>query len=601
MRPDYNAFLRGPARAQWERLGLARRAGTCVPLFSLHSARSIGIGEFTDLKPMADWLVKTGQSLLQLLPLNDVGFDFAPYSAKSSFALDPMYLSLSGLRGVDLRPFKSEIAALAARFPIGPRVNYGIKGAKLELLRRIFERVTMETASQEEFRHAARYWLRDDALYKVLKDRHQGKSWEDWEPSYRDRDPQALAGLAAAESHAIAFHEWAQWQAFEQMRDAKAYAAAEGVQIMGDMPFLVARDSADVWAHPSYFKRHLSAGAPPDMYFAGGQRWGMPPYDWSAMAAKDYEYLREKLRYAENFYGLFRVDHVIGVFRLFTIPVDAPADRGGLDGAFDPPNENEWEEHGRRILSVMLESTSMLPCGEDLGVVPACSYKVLSETSIPGLEVQRWCRDWSGTKEFKAPESYRPNACAVASTHDMTPLSDWWTGEAGTVDDYFFRLKCGDRGFSYDALREKLFDPPQYGRLRWRQGMTEQGILEALGLPAESAQDFLGIFRDTFEERARYARLLGLSGEPPVEATPGFAAAALTAVGQTSAIFAVQLFFDWLALDAAVAKAGNWRVNLPGTVGPENWSVVSPLPLEKMLRWPVNHTIRRLNQKAARR
>ncbi len=595
---DYAAFLQAPSARQWLALGVVRRAGTCAPLFSLHSKGSVGIGEFPDLEPLSDWLKKTGQSLLQLLPLNDVGYDFAPYSAKSSFALDPMYISLDRLRGVNLRFFKNDIATLRARFPIGTRVNYGIKAAKMELLWKIYKTLKMESASLDEFRRNSAYWRKDDALYKVLKDRFHGKSWEDWEPAYRDREPEAIARLAAENARALAFHEWVQWQAFEQLREVKAYAAARGVRLMGDMPFLVARDSADVWAHPGYFKRHLAAGAPPDLYFAGGQRWGMPPYDWPALEANGFDYLKEKLRCAEKYYDLFRVDHMIGVFRVYTIALDSPAERGGLDGVFDPPGENHWEGQGRRILGAMLDATAMLPCGEDLGVVPACSNKVLDDLAIPGLEVQRWSRDWKDTKDFRPARFYRKNACAVASTHDMAPLADWWNDEAGTVDDYFFKLKCEARGFSYDHFRDQLFEPPRLGRLRWRAGMTAAKMLEILGLAEESARDFLDIFAGTADEREKFWRHIGLPGEPSKKATPEFIRAALAAAAKTASVFSVQLLFDWFSLDPKLG-AGR-RVNIPGTVAEENWSVVSPLSVEALRRWPGNQTLKRLHREARR-
>lgn len=260
---DYQSFLQSPSRPHWDRVGLKRRAGVCAPLFSLHSKESVGIGEIPDLISFIDWSASVGLSIIQLLPLNDVGYDFAPYSAKSSFALDPMYLSLRKMAGVDTDRFEGEIKALSERFPIGARVNYGIKGAKMDLLWRMFvQRDKPEDSRFQLYRRRTAYWLRDDALYKILKQRFHGASWEQWPDPFRDRKAIALDNLVSEERESVRFHEWLQWQLYEQFLVVKAHAKSREVLLMGDMPFLVARDSADVWAHPAYFRLDLSAGAP---------------------------------------------------------------------------------------------------------------------------------------------------------------------------------------------------------------------------------------------------------------------------------------------------------------------------------------------------
>lgn len=601
---DYSRFLSGLAGPHWERLSTHRRAGVCVPLFSLRSAESVGIGEIPDLMGLVDWCVAAGLSIIQLLPLNDVGYDFAPYSAKSSFALDPMYLSLRRLAGVDAGRYDGEIRELSRGFPVGPRVNYGIKGAKSAVLWRMFEgRDKPEDPRFARFRKNNAYWLRDDAYYKVLKSRFHGASWEDWDEPFRLRDSAALHRLAETEREALRFHEWLQWQIAEQFAAVRRYAEAKGVRFMGDLPFLVARDSADVWAHPGYFKLNLSSGAPPDLYFAGGQRWGMPPYDWPAMAAHGYDYLAQKLRAAEHFYDLYRIDHVIGVFRVFTIPLDSPTERQGLDGAFDPRDDSSWENHGRRLLEVMLKSTRMVPCGEDLGVVPPCSYRVLADLSIPGLDVMRWSRDWGKTYAFHPVETYRPNSVAVASTHDMTTVAAWWKYEVGTVDDYSFRLKCRSCGLDPDALSPNLFEAAApHGRLHWRLDVdSEEVLLWRLGLSADRAQEFLDLYRATRWERDAYWRFLGLEGPANPEPTPDFVRRVLEKAGESASIFSIQLLQDWL-------NAGGWmgadpwtdRINLPGSVGPENWSYLSPLSLEDLGRWNGTAVLRDINQRTGR-
>ncbi len=173
MRSGYENFLKGPARRHWGRIGLKRRAGAAVPLFSIYSRQSAGIGELPDLKLLIDWCEAAGLTILQLLPMNDTGFDFRPYDAQSSFALEPMYLSLENLAGVDIRPCRKELEAIREKFPAGgSRVDYGIKRAKLELLGKIFRGVRKTGASLEAFVKANAYWLEDYALFRVLKEEH---------------------------------------------------------------------------------------------------------------------------------------------------------------------------------------------------------------------------------------------------------------------------------------------------------------------------------------------------------------------------------------------------------------------------------------------
>ena len=190
---------------------------------------------------------------------------------------------------------------------------------------------------------------------------------------------------------------WLQWILFKQFKEASAYAARNNIFIKGDLPVLVSRDSSDVWSHPDYFKLDFAAGAPPDMYTALGQRWGMPTYNWEAIAHDNYRYLKEKLKYAQEFYNILRIDHVVGLFRIWSIPYNDPQENQGLNGVFDPLDEQRWDQHGRKILSILVQNTKMLLCAEDLGVIPKCCTDTLLEFGICGNDVAR-SRSISGKK-----------------------------------------------------------------------------------------------------------------------------------------------------------------------------------------------------------
>ena len=279
---DYQHFLSSLSKKQWERIGLPRRSGVVAPLFSLYSQYSAGIGELTDLIFMIDWCKAGGMSIIQLLPMNDVGFDFRPYDAQSTFALEPMYLSLRGLKAVKMSAFKAKLNKLSEKFPSGgERVDYGIKQAKLELLWKVFEhhRNLVDSGCVKDFNRYLeenKFWLEDYALFKVIKEKNNQSGWEAWEDKLKYRDQKALELFERENLKRISFHKWLQWQLCEQFKVIKKYAQGRQVLIMGDLPFLVSRDSADVWSHQDYFKLNLCSGAPPDMYFASGQRWGMP-------------------------------------------------------------------------------------------------------------------------------------------------------------------------------------------------------------------------------------------------------------------------------------------------------------------------------------
>lgn len=604
----YENFHKAKTRKQWERIGLQRRAGVVSPLFSLYSKKSAGIGEIPDLKLLIDWCRRTGLSVIQLLPLNDVGFQFCPYDAQSTFALEPVYLSLEQVHGVERTAWTGPCSQLKQKFPAGKeRVDYGIKRAKLEILWKMFQSHKAGIADHPAFREfvqTQKRWLEDYVLFKVIKENYGQSDWESWPDPLKRREKPALEQIKAAHADSLVFQEWLQWQLFEQFAQVKRFAGQQHVLLMGDLPFLVARDSADVWSHQDYFKLDLASGAPPDAYFAMGQRWGMPPYDWPRIEEHGYDYLKDKLRYAERFYDLYRIDHVVGTFRIWTIATDEPAETHGLNGKFDPPDENDWEAHGRKLLSVMIESTEMLPCAEDLGTVPECCFKVLEEFAVPGIDVQRWKKRWGTDFHFLPPEDYRSNSIAVASTHDMSSVRGWWEHEGGTVDEEMFRRLCEGSQVDYTGLRGKLFDlkASRFGRMRWKKEIdSKEAFLKVLGRAAEEVHEPLQAFLGSFDEMPKFWEYLGGSGNCPKEASHEMIEGALTKVHQTRSVFSIQMLQDWLALGGLIRQdSWSFRINFPGTMSARNWSLVMPVSLEEMLGLEVNDKIKSLGREAER-
>jgi 4-alpha-glucanotransferase len=602
----YDSFLNSVSAPLWKKVGLKRRAGVTAPLFSIYSKDSIGIGDLNDLKLLIDWAKLCGMSIVQLLPMNDVGFHFIPYNAQSTFALEPMYLSLDHLNEVPLKPFRTAIRKLRRSFPPGGvRVHYDVKRAKLELLWVIFKKAARNFPPDfRKFIESNQYWLKEYALFKTAKEIYGDKSWEDWPNEIRTRTREALRGFENDHREIINFHVWIQWQLFYQFKKIKEYAHRKKMLLMGDLPFLAARDSADVWSHPNYFKLDFSSGAPPDAYFAKGQRWGMPPYNWPAIGGDSYyRYLAERLRYAQEFYDAFRIDHSVGFFRIWSIPTAEPMEHCGLNGAFDPRDEKLWEIHGRKLLFLLTQNTTMLPCAEDLGTVPECSFRVLREFAIPGTDIQRWIKDPDQNYAFKEPDCYRVNSIAAVSNHDMTSFNAWWEYEAGTVYAPLFECACLQKGIDFERIKPDLFDFTKsfHDRLRWKEEITEPDLIRILGKPPAEIGDLIDFYRFSFNEKARFWDYLNLPGVYEEKSSPALVQAALEKLSSSASIFSVQMIQDWLSLgDLFQGDSWNVRINFPGTVGKHNWSLVMPVPLEEMKRLSVNREIKKINRESGR-
>lgn len=597
---DY--LLKTPSKTKWDRIGTQRRAGIQVPLFSVYSKKSIGIGDLADLKLLVDWAQLTGNSILGLLPMNEMGHLFCPYDCLSSFALEPAYISLEAL-GADIKDLKK-------RFPAGRvYVDYSIKEAKMRLLWEIFIREKESSPEFKKFQEENAYWLADFALYKVLKEEHKGCAWYDWTDKFKNRDKSVLGKFKKGHIIEITFQMWVQWQAYKQFKEIRNYAKAKKVLLKGDLPILVSRDSADVWQHPEFFKLELAAGAPPDMYCAKGQRWGMPTYNWEKIGADGFRYVKEKLKYVQEFYDILRIDHVVGLFRIWSIPYHEPLENQGLNGFFDPPDEKVWWEHGRTMLGVMLNNTDVLLCAEDLGIIPKACTDSLREFGIPGNDVARWVKDWYGKHDFLEPGEYRALSVAMLSTHDTTNWPAWWENEAGTVDEELFMKKCSDhRKIGFDRVKNKLFDSSRsrHGRLRWRDSVDSieklvEGLIPQGTVPKEHLMDFIDMYENTYREKEKLWKHLDLSGPMREKSDAEIVRRALRVTLDSRAIFCINTLIDWLYInDVFKANPYQYRINTPGTISNKNWSLTIPFSLEELLKHKINKDIRKMIESSGR-
>lgn len=409
-------LLGTPAGLNWQNTAIKNHHGINTPIFSLRSEQSSGIGEYLDLIPLISWIKEIGFDVLQLLPINDTGLDTSPYNAISSKALHPIYISLKSLPNIHNYP---ELIGRFSEFQelnSLPRVDYiSVLNKKESFLRYYFDNefdTISKTATYKEFVEK-NPWLQAYALFKYFKSHYKWKSWQDWPLDFSlDHDPKNLQ-----------FHYFVQYLCFMQMLEVKEFAKKNGVLLKGDIPILINPDSADVWYSPQLFDLSHSAGAPPDMYCEQGQNWGFPLYNYSELAKDHFKWWRERLHVATQLYDLYRLDHIVGFYRIWAI------NRGDLaiNGKFLPSNEEEWIPLGENLLKILLESAStMLPIGEDLGVIPDAVRESMKRLGICGTKMMRWERKWKEDSSYINSKDYDPISMTTVSTHDSETLILWW-------------------------------------------------------------------------------------------------------------------------------------------------------------------------------
>lgn len=309
-----------------------RISGLVVPLLSLRKNKSAACGVFSDLTELAKLAKQWGLSLIQLLPLNDTGNGTSPYSALSAFALHPIYISLPEVPktmeslGAPLAQSAIDILKKAenklARAHAGnKRVAFeAVLWDKLAALRSVWNESQEYCRPLAELFAAQETWAKSYACFMALKEKYGLAPWWEW-PEYRDVTPADIETLwdSSETGEEARFRLWLQILAREQLKDAAHSVAGMSIDIMGDIPILLAKDSADVWYNRDIFILNSQAGAPPDMYSPRGQNWGFPLYNWDALKAGDYAFWRQRLAYADQFYTSYRIDHVLGFFRIWAI------------------------------------------------------------------------------------------------------------------------------------------------------------------------------------------------------------------------------------------------------------------------------------------
>jgi 4-alpha-glucanotransferase len=482
-----------------------RRAGVLIPLFSIPSSRSWGIGEIADIEPMARWLDSAGQRVLQLLPINEMPpGETSPYSALSAMAIDPQFISIYALEDFDAiggeGALEPKLRAALDAIRVSPAIQYeGVRALKQQLLRRAFAHFrdtewaggTRRSAAFRAYMDQQTWWLDDYALFRALHARYDERAWTDWPDALRRREPHALAAAAAELADDILFRQYLQWIAGDQWGSARD--AAGDVALFGDLPFMVSGDSADVWARQDEFRIDASVGVPPDAFSETGQDWGLPVYRWEVLAQRDYDWLRIRARRNADLYDGYRVDHLVGFYRTYFRPHD------GSRPQFTPCDEAAQTRLGERVLAVLREPGSEI-IAEDLGTVPDFVRQSLARLAVPGYKVLRWERRWHDPGQpFNDPREYPAVAVATSGTHDTEPMVIWW--ENASLDER-------EAVLAIPSIREPLTEDDRARALSeatlshpLREALLETLFASGAGLLILPIQDVFG-WRDRINQPA---------------------------------------------------------------------------------------------------
>lgn len=592
------------------------QTGLVVPVSSLRSAASLGVGEFADLPNLGAWARDAGFDLLQILPVNDTDDDPSPYSARSAFALHPLYLRLDAIEGAD--GLSDEIASVRSAMHDASELQYGdVLSLKREFTRRIFDRHDPDRLWQEtETWVDANPWIGPHAVYSVLRERNQRRSWKQW-PQLRDPTATDVDRFWDARPNELLFHVWLQCECDRQLRAASEELDRLGVRLKGDLPILLSEDSSDVWFHREVFDLDGRAGAPPDMYSESGQFWGFPCYRWESLAESDYTWWRARLTQASRYYHALRIDHVLGFFRIWRVPVTSTT---GMLGFFDPAvpiTRRQLHDHGfdDARIDVLAATEGRVDTHfpterdyqkiEDLDERTALMRRLWNRVliDIDGQgERYRPYWHWYESPLFHSLADHEKDALHHVMGEDAARQEDLWseTGRArlSMVDGSTDALVCAeDLGAVPDCVPGVLDDLGIFGLRveRWTREWDQEGqpFIPPSSYPRNSvcspsvhdASSLRGWW-DELDEAGRWAywRSMGRDDAPPTTVDPGFLQSILERNLAADSALCILAVADVLALDPALRPEDptEERINTPGTESSENWTWRMPISIEDL-------------------
>ena len=473
-------------------------AGTVIPIFSLRSEGSFGVGDFGDLKKMIEWADKTHQRVIQVLPINDTTIthtwqDSYPYNSISIYALHPQYTDLRQLPEIKNEERKTHFEQLRQELNALPQIDYErVNNAKMEYLRELFAQewaTIKKRTSYKDFFEQNKEWLVPYAAFCYYRDQYGTADFSQW-------PKEATVAAIKATNKEVQFWYFVQYNLDQQMHAAHEFARDHHVILKGDIPIGISRDGVEAWVEPKYFNLNGQAGAPPDAFSADGQNWGFPTYNWDEMLKDGCSWWVRRFRKMAQYFDAYRIDHVLGFFRIWEIPVP---EKSGLKGQFAPAlglsreeiegygiynhmelflvdhkradrwhpriavqfnedyeklndeekynfnrlyndyfyrrNNQFWYQEAMKKLPRLTQATRMLCCAEDLGMVPDCVPWVMNELRILSLEIQSMPKD--DKVRFGHLSQYPYRSVCTISTHDMPTLRQWWDEDWDRTQDYY--------------------------------------------------------------------------------------------------------------------------------------------------------------------
>ena len=479
-----------------------KAAGTVIPIFSLRSEGSFGVGDFGDLKLMIEWCDKTKQRVLQVLPITDTNMthtwqDSYPYNSISIYALHPQYTDFRQLPPLKDAAKRQAFESLRQELNALPQIDYErMFKAKMDYLREIFAQEWAAVQRRESFKkffEQNKNWLVPYAAFCYFRDLYGTATFSEWPKGATLQSTQKSTFKGKKE---LQFWYYVQYNLDAQMRGAHAYARAHRVILKGDIPIGISRDGVEAWVEPKYFNLNGQAGAPPDAFSADGQNWGFPTYNWDEMLKDGCSWWVRRFRKMAEYFDAYRIDHVLGFFRIWEIPVPH---KSGLMGQFSPAlglsreeieaygvafneglflvdhkrndrwhpriavqyqeayqqlgedqkyyfnqlyndyfyrrNNQFWYTEAMKKMPKLIQATRMLVCAEDLGMVPDCVPWVMNELRILSLEIQSMPKDPTTRFGKLSHNPYR--SVDTISTHDMATLRQWWDEDEERSQTYY--------------------------------------------------------------------------------------------------------------------------------------------------------------------
>lgn len=603
-----------------------RGAGTAIPVFSLRTADDMGVGDFVDLLKMIDWVADTGQSVLQTLPVNDTTktcdwTDSYPYDAVSSFALHPLYLRPQAMGTLHDPARRDYYAAKTRALNALADIDYkAVMEVKNEYFHEIFAQDGADTIATDEYRafeEENRRWLDPYAAFCVMRQLMGTAQYQMW-GKYAAYSPRLLRQILTENAQKADYYRYLQYHLDRQLVQAREYAHRRGVALKGDIPIGISRTSVDAWVSPGLYNMQCQAGAPPDDFSVLGQTWGFPTYNWTVMRQQGYSWWQQRLRHMARYFDAFRIDHVLGFFRIWQVPMTA---LHGLLGSFSPAlpftpqelkerydfhldkdlhtrpyimdrfmhdffgdftpevietyftslgygryslkepydtqrkvaayfasqpisdknsricnallgliddvlfiedpthpgtyhprisaqhtyiyhsltdyerwafdrlyndfyyhrNNDLWAQTALERLPAIVDATAMLPCAEDLGMIPSCVPDVLSRLQVLTLEVERMPKEYG--RPFADMSAYPWESVCTTSTHDMEGIRQWWEHDRERTQRYWQEVlhMTGAAPYSADPwvcdkiIEAHLRAPSMLCILPWQDWMSTHG------------------------------------------------------------------------------------------------------------------------------